>query len=330
MTALFQLKYELYGNTFWLNERTKYYFKQNSNITDRDGEILYSYLAQQLDLEVVKVRPAIDVNVESRNKIGVEGIIVEHFAHELPNTDFVFAYDLKYVDCEHSVENNLKGLKKYQNALLASGAKKVVLDKNIKLNLQKMFIMDFLTMQRDRHSANVVYFCTKQPDGTIFVRLGKIFDNSMVFDFCSPVLKRLAKYSMSKKAWGNYVDACYRPRFFLKQQDIRLYEDREKGENITKYHAKQIAALVQKDERIRDFYYKALNLSFDQVYSKIKKDMPQYKFDFSKIKLARIIWNHRVQVLQKQVDLEQKRALAKHVFVQKTKIKTTQEQQIEF
>lgn len=110
-----------------------------------------------------------------------------------------------------------------------------------------------------------------------------------------------------------------------------MYEDREKGENITKYHAKQIAALVQKDERIRDFYYKVLNfLSFDQVYSKIKKDMPQYKFDFSKIKLARIIWNHRVQVLQKQVDLEQKRALAKHVFVQKTKIKTTQEQQIEF
>lgn len=205
MTALFQLKYELYGNTFWLNERTKYYFKQNSNITDGDGEILYSYLAQQLDLEVVKVRPAIDVNVESRNKIGVEGIIVEHFAHELPNTDFVFAYDLKYVDCEHSVENNLKGLKKYQNALLASGAKKVVLDKNIKLNLQKMFIMDFLTMQRDRHSANVVYFCTKQPDGTIFVRLGKIFDNSMVFDFCSPVLKRLAKYSMSKKKHGEIL-----------------------------------------------------------------------------------------------------------------------------
>ena len=286
---------------FWVEDEPKYFFKQNNDVTDRDGEILYSYLASALGLDVVKVRPAVDVNAVKAPHQAKEGLIAQDYAHGLDNTIMVHAYKLKDLEVYHSVEENLAAVQDYKETLMEiHRTRKVFVDKNLATSLEKMLVLDFLTLQEDRHSGNVVYTATKTEE-VIFIRLGKIFDNSMVFYFCAPqTFNRLSNsFKLGQFEWFNIsVDDFYRPKFFFKKGDDKKMPEDVAGNETTLYQTRQIARLAARNSVIDEFFKKADNLSFDSILETIKQDMPEYNIGKGKATLAKYMWQHRVNILR--------------------------------
>ena len=279
----------------WFGENKSVIFKDESWKNSPESDIFVSYLAKALSLPVLDVRPAIAI-ANNNNNSDVKGIIVENFQEK---NGYVFsAADINVSDSFNTIDNIIKNLEHYKKELYESGYSEVVIDSNIETNLLKLFLLDYVTCEIDRNETNILFRLIEDEQGKATIQFGKIFDNSQAFFFTAHFAHKLKNLLNNETDFYQMVDQNYAPRLFFTPEENALLE-------FTCSLTPKIIEKVLQKPKLTEFLNKLINTNFDQVAVLIQKDNPEYKIPENKFNMAKKIFNHRVELLQKEFQKQQ-------------------------
>lgn len=158
----------------WLSDKNgkRAFFKNNSIGSQDSAEIFAMYLAKELGLRCVDVKPA-NLNYNEKSYSGI--LSFDYMNNKEKGSEVIKPFLLE-------VPNSVLGyLKKIKQLSLREG---FVISKNLKNDLLKLCFFDFLTFQKDRHNANIEFYLSKNQNGEMEINLSEIFDNSLIY-FCN-------------------------------------------------------------------------------------------------------------------------------------------------
>lgn len=296
----------------WVDESPRTIFKEKNMFNNSvEGELLYSYMAKNIGLNAVTVRPALYFNGQDdyQGASCVEGVIVEDFVENRVKTMEILSSEFQNIkSSKSSIFLQLQGLKNLSSELKEKYLNCYINYAKIKKSLQKMFLLDFFTYQVDRHCANIAYTITLNK-GKVSVELAKIFDNSMIFYLSNMnefyTLERMLLEGNEKNFYKN-ADNVYKTYFVDENPD-------ELDEQISqsKYLTKKIANLILHDKNYQNIYNNIKKLNLNEVISQIQQEIDGYKFPEEKLNIVKMLFSHRINKVEKQIKKLQEKAVSK-------------------
>lgn len=204
------------------------------------NEMICFRLAEKLNINAAPCQPAIYDKYS--------GIVSYSFLKDgdtMINGEKILAALNGYLVHDNAFDNFLFALPEYadKNALL--------LDNDIELDLFKIMIFDFLTIEEDRHLGNIVFI--KDKNDTL--RLAPLFDNEFAFAIAE---------KLSKKEYFNHYDAlvgCAR---------MRPYSGSKKS---VRGEAVDILKVAQKDTRYLDFLKNVTQFDIKAFFEDLDKEI---------------------------------------------------------
>ena len=303
-----QLKHNesIYDSYIWFGSEDKAILKDDCWKNNATSEIFVSYLAKLLGLPSVEVRPAVAIKNAKEKEI-IKGILVE--SYKMKDIAFSFkAEDANTGNKVNTVDNIIKNLQNYVEYLMDTKPymASVALDPNLETDLLKLFVLDYITCEIDRNDGNILFYAFVDNEQNYTMKLGKIFDNSQAFFFTDDEYKKFKKYLKNDEKFNELVDKRYSPALIFEDEEDKLYE-------FTSVITPKLVSRILKNPEVFHFYEKIKTIKFEQILKLIHKDMPEYKIPKFKYEVAQKVFNHRKELLIKEMQLQKMQILTQPV-----------------
>lgn len=300
------------------NKDKDLYFKSSRyGKTSLYGEIIFSELAKALDIETVKVAPAIKIDSENSNSY-ITGILMSDLVEESDGMVLMSISALhKKTDVDfkssdtRTLETTVEALKKYKKMLLATCADKVVIDENLIPYHKQMIFMDYLAHNVDRHDGNIAILVSKDKNNTYYIKPAKMFDNELSFLFHALNWRIAAKIEIDVKKSLNSS---------LKEFDYYYsFDEFKSSKDLQIQYNKQIVDAIKNDRFVAELYQKSKALDIDKVLKGISENYKGFEIPKFYLDLAKQVFEYKIKKLT--------RALAKTKEEKKPHAETREDQQ---
>lgn len=266
---------------FKLKNNPNFMFKPQDNYgEDIDGEIIYGMLAQMNGLPAVNIIPAVQTTKEGMQK---KGLAIQHFASG-KNQRVVTAASIllrDYYEIENNIQSHMEGID-VQVRLNQNEGILLQVEQNLEEKLFTMCVLDFLSLNLDRHKYNISYIITEHNKNKFSIELSKVYDNGYAFMFGrtnKEMQKNLPKYIKNKM-----MDKM---RFFVTNQNKPIVQ--------------QLAHAIKSNSNYAKIYNKIRRTNFDLVGEKINQKYPNYKISDKKLSFAKQIFKTMIGQLDKEI-----------------------------
>lgn len=284
--------------------KPKLYFKKDNIVNHSDGEIIYSFFAKQFGIRVVEARPAILLNSDSTAQ---KGVVTENFIENSRTQQYITAEELKsevnanklgrrfYVNYDYPGNNTVQQcMEKLKYIYLCikniKEEKPIVLDPNIKQDMIKMVLLDYIFLNEDRHANNFV-FVIEEKSKCYSVSLGKIFDNSLILSLSKAFRQKM---QINPEKTLKHASKVIKLRMSIRTGFSYGLKINEAAADLAEY--------IVSDKEMFELYKKIEMFNFDAMESIVQKTIPNYKISPAAKELIKIIVPHTKKVLSRNIN----------------------------
>lgn len=293
-------KYSYSEGNEWFYGPTNLYFKPHLEdyISSPLGEMIYYYVGKRVGLDVLEVKPAVRFEFASKSNgyISFEddceyyeqpGSVSADFVKNKKEDKFITFGDLM---TSNNIQSIMKSLEIYLKKLKYETNLPVVCNlKKIKQTLTKEAVLDYLTINIDRHICNNGLIISYKKD-KVSVYMPPIFDNAQIFYL---TIKYFAK-DMMKHYNANNLDKM---KDMLKTDESQMHLFLNE-----KNSASELAKVIKTDLEIRKFYNSLKEIDFMDIYNEMCADIPNYPFDKNTFEFLQKMFDLRVEILEEQIN----------------------------
>lgn len=283
-------------------------------------EMIYAAFAQYMGADAVNVKP---MEFVYKNGTIEDGMLVEDFVENRETQTVVSAEDILRIYskslskngsiitmCENTLPNHLAALDEFAKTFETKHGKPLIIDPDIESNLFRMILIDFVLLNKDRHTNNISYILEDKGSHST-IKLSKIYDNSLCLG--------MQEYNKQKGTLRlsdiiHDIKTDYKPLRFLADKPKSCFVQINE-------HAQLIAKYLEKNPQYFGMYKKATEFNIENLKAIIKKQVPNYPIDNSFFKYAKKINSLMVKTLATQVVKQGiKRQNAKNVLTQQLSV----------
>lgn len=284
----------------WVKTKTlpQSIFKPDNIVNTSLSEIIYSFLAQKIGLDVVTVVPSVSVN---KNGISKTGSLIQNFS-SVKNAEAILGkhFLAKFAQPHFFNHSALNYKKAFENCSKQKTKKTVSVQPNYLNQLYLQYLLDVLTFNIDRHGSNIVVIKSEDRN-SISYQLSKAFDNSFAF-----LLNAYNANEIYYKAIEDEKLGCYNFKFTLNP----VKQDKEAD---FAYCANELAELMTVDKPVRKAFEKLHSLAIKDVITEVKQAYPKYKIDEKNIKYLSQVYAYTTKKIEScyQIALSKQQSLLK-------------------
>ena len=279
-------------NTWFHGERSLFFKPHYDNyISSPLGEIVYYYLSKEIGLNSLEVRPAYFITYNNEEIKNFNGSVSESFIGT--NQKLILSCDFNKIG--NSITETITSLKKYVQEMENLESLPVECNyEEIEKDLKKVALLDYLTLNKDRHKGNLGFLVTST-DTAITVTLAPVFDNAMIFYLNN---NQQISYLSNCAAMKNFLSISDVLKTYLPLFTIKPVIDFEES---NREFSKQVAGEIYINKEYKSCFHCLKEISFDKIYSEIQKDIPNFKLEYRQFVMMQAIFNNQVENIQNAV-----------------------------
>lgn len=266
---------------FKLKENPSFMIKKEIGLgEDFNGEILFDLFAEEFDLDAINVYPAVLLNKDGKEE---KVIAMQNFLTNPQTQTIIDSYDLtKNLNHEValSIEGHLEGLELLKQEYKSKG-KQLEVNSNVQEKLFTMGLLDFLSLNTDRHAYNVSYIIEKVGENKYVLNLSQMYDNGYAF--------MIGRQKFMVKSLDEYLQ-----NEFAKNFKFNILANKEPM-------VQQLAISIVNNETYQKIYEKAKSYDFNKIGQKLKQKYPNYKISKKDFEMAKQVFKTTLKALDKQI-----------------------------
>lgn len=286
---------------FWINGEPRGVFKEENSFSNVFTELFGSHFAKKINFPSVNVKPmSFTFNKPISSKIShtINGMFSEDYLKDRKNFEVIpLNRFLKKNEVRETlnVVRILEGVNDYANHYNKRN-KRLEVDENLRTNLFKLIVFDFMLLQGDRCSYNIEFMLDKTDKKNAKLQLSPAYDNSQTL-FSYLITKhhmvgalRNEQDVANKK--GMLEELIKRTRFELlaDNKDMDFYGPYYK--NLT-----EIGKEIAQNQELFNFAKEISQTSVEEVFESIKEDNEFYTIPYRFVESTKFVFNYQLNAM---------------------------------